>query len=238
MLEHHINEEVYIKNRHEGISPAIEWKNLVAKLLYIYIYASIHQHYPMYIILYAWEMLSLLAAHCMFVLCSVCCCRTCTTAMCVILCWWLRVRKTSGRMSLCTGRGSTTPMVSLQRHPHHTSPQLQTDTYHQCDVVMIFLVLFVHVFLRHPSLRFLPPHLYKDGGEWNICLLSPLFSFRLDHADYNTEESYQARDYLAATMQFIPGHFACDVVWSTIIHIHPRLKMGPNMGVSRGEWLT
>ncbi|XP_027882529.1 KICSTOR complex protein SZT2 isoform X2 [Xiphophorus couchianus] len=51
--------------------------------------------------------------------------------------------------------------------------------------------------------------------------------------DYNTEESYQARDYLAATMQFIPGHFACDVVWSTVIHIHPRLKMGPNMGVSR-----
>ncbi|MEQ2207992.1 hypothetical protein XENOCAPTIV_022597 [Xenoophorus captivus] len=53
--------------------------------------------------------------------------------------------------------------------------------------------------------------------------------------DYNTEESYQAKDYLAATMQFIPGHFACDVVWSTVIHIHPRLKMGPNMGVSRGE---
>ncbi|XP_023809816.1 KICSTOR complex protein SZT2 isoform X3 [Oryzias latipes] len=51
--------------------------------------------------------------------------------------------------------------------------------------------------------------------------------------DYSTEESYQARDYLAATMHFIPGHFACDVVWSTIIHIHPRLKMGPNMGVSR-----
>nr|XP_057930082.1 KICSTOR complex protein SZT2 isoform X1 [Doryrhamphus excisus] len=51
--------------------------------------------------------------------------------------------------------------------------------------------------------------------------------------DYHTEESYQARDYLAATMQFIPGHFACDVVWSTIIHIHPRLKMGANMGVSR-----
>lgn len=51
--------------------------------------------------------------------------------------------------------------------------------------------------------------------------------------DYNTEESYQARDYLAATMQFIPGHFACNVVWRTIIHIHPRLKMGLNMGVSR-----
>ncbi|XP_028855759.1 KICSTOR complex protein SZT2 isoform X3 [Denticeps clupeoides] len=51
--------------------------------------------------------------------------------------------------------------------------------------------------------------------------------------DYNPEESYQPRDYLAATMHFIPGHFACDVVWSTVIHIHPRLKMGPNMGVSR-----
>ncbi|KAL1022662.1 hypothetical protein UPYG_G00030640 [Umbra pygmaea] len=51
--------------------------------------------------------------------------------------------------------------------------------------------------------------------------------------DYNGDESYQPRDYLAATMQFIPGHFACDVVWSTVIHIHPRLKMGPNMGVSR-----
>ncbi|XP_051929765.1 KICSTOR complex protein SZT2 isoform X2 [Hippocampus zosterae] len=51
--------------------------------------------------------------------------------------------------------------------------------------------------------------------------------------DYHAEESYQARDYLAATMHFIPGHFSCDVVWSTVIHIHPRLKMGPNMGVSR-----
>ncbi|XP_062853204.1 KICSTOR complex protein SZT2 [Trichomycterus rosablanca] len=51
--------------------------------------------------------------------------------------------------------------------------------------------------------------------------------------DYNADESYQPRDYLAATMHFMPGHFACDVVWSTIIQIHPRLKMGPNMGVAR-----
>uniref|UniRef100_H2ZXQ3 Uncharacterized protein n=1 Tax=Latimeria chalumnae TaxID=7897 RepID=H2ZXQ3_LATCH len=51
--------------------------------------------------------------------------------------------------------------------------------------------------------------------------------------DYSADESYQSRDYLAATMQFIPGHFACDVVWKTIIYIHPRLKMGPNMGVAR-----
>uniref|UniRef100_A0A8C9L0G8 SZT2 subunit of KICSTOR complex n=1 Tax=Serinus canaria TaxID=9135 RepID=A0A8C9L0G8_SERCA len=51
--------------------------------------------------------------------------------------------------------------------------------------------------------------------------------------DYSVEESYQPRDYLAATMQFMPGHFACGVVWSTLIHVHSRLKMGPNMGVSR-----
>ncbi|CAL8307241.1 unnamed protein product [Lota lota] len=51
--------------------------------------------------------------------------------------------------------------------------------------------------------------------------------------DYTTEENYQPRDYLAATMEFIPGYFACDVVWSTVILIHPRLKIGPNMGVSR-----
>jgi len=54
--------------------------------------------------------------------------------------------------------------------------------------------------------------------------------------DYSVEESYQPRDYLAATMQFMPGHFACDVVWSTLIHVHSRLKMGPNMGVSRGVY--
>ncbi|ETE66408.1 Protein SZT2, partial [Ophiophagus hannah] len=53
------------------------------------------------------------------------------------------------------------------------------------------------------------------------------------HIYYPGEESYQPRDYLAATMQFIPGHFACDAVWSTTIHVHSRLKMGPNMGVAR-----
>ncbi|KAG7272531.1 hypothetical protein CRUP_006820 [Coryphaenoides rupestris] len=60
--------------------------------------------------------------------------------------------------------------------------------------------------------------------------------YRQRHAnsdDYTNEENYQPRDYLAATMEFIPGYFACDVVWNTVIHIHPRLKMGPNMGVSR-----
>ncbi|XP_067370627.1 KICSTOR complex protein SZT2 isoform X3 [Channa argus] len=71
-------------------------------------------------------------------------------------------------------------------------------------------------------------------SEEDIWKNESLYKQRVNTSDdYNTEESYQARDYLAATMQFIPGHFACDVVWSTIIHIHPRLKMGPNMGVSR-----
>ncbi|XP_068449279.1 KICSTOR complex protein SZT2 isoform X2 [Clinocottus analis] len=71
-------------------------------------------------------------------------------------------------------------------------------------------------------------------SEEDIWKNESLYRQRLNTSDdYNTEESYQARDYLAATMQFIPGHFACDVMWSTIIHIHPRLKMGPNMGVSR-----
>ncbi|XP_029285400.1 KICSTOR complex protein SZT2 [Cottoperca gobio] len=71
-------------------------------------------------------------------------------------------------------------------------------------------------------------------SEEDIWKNESLYRQRLNTSDdYNTEESYQARDYLAATMQFIPGHFSCDVVWSTIIHIHPRLKMGPNMGVSR-----
>uniref|UniRef100_A0A3P8USC8 SZT2 subunit of KICSTOR complex n=1 Tax=Cynoglossus semilaevis TaxID=244447 RepID=A0A3P8USC8_CYNSE len=71
-------------------------------------------------------------------------------------------------------------------------------------------------------------------SEEEIWKNESLYRQRLNTSDdYSTEESYQARDYLAATMQFIPGHFACDAVWSTIIHIHPRLKIGPNMGVPR-----
>nr|XP_033772051.1 KICSTOR complex protein SZT2 isoform X2 [Geotrypetes seraphini] len=65
---------------------------------------------------------------------------------------------------------------------------------------------------------------------------TPYTSYRQRMAlsdDYSAEESFQPRDYLAATMQFMPGHFTCDVVWRTVIHIHPRLKMGPNMGVAR-----
>ncbi|XP_025788410.1 KICSTOR complex protein SZT2 [Puma concolor] len=51
--------------------------------------------------------------------------------------------------------------------------------------------------------------------------------------DYAADESCTPRGYLAATMQFVPGHFSCDVVWKTVIRVHSRLKMGPSMGVSR-----
>uniref|UniRef100_A0A4W5MQF9 SZT2 subunit of KICSTOR complex n=1 Tax=Hucho hucho TaxID=62062 RepID=A0A4W5MQF9_9TELE len=71
-------------------------------------------------------------------------------------------------------------------------------------------------------------------SEEDIWKNESLYRQRLANSDdYNAEENYQPRDYLAATMQFIPGHFACEVVWSTVIHIHPRLKVGPNVGVSR-----
>ncbi|XP_073726759.1 KICSTOR complex protein SZT2 [Misgurnus anguillicaudatus] len=71
-------------------------------------------------------------------------------------------------------------------------------------------------------------------SEEDIWKHESLYRPRMTNSDdYNADESYQPRDYLAATMQFIPGYFACDVVWSTVIYIHPRLKMGPNMGVAR-----
>ncbi|XP_046713542.1 KICSTOR complex protein SZT2 isoform X6 [Silurus meridionalis] len=71
-------------------------------------------------------------------------------------------------------------------------------------------------------------------SEEDIWKNEPLYRQRMTTSDdYNADESYQPRDYLAATMHFMPGHFACDVVWNTIIQIHPRLKMGPNMGVAR-----
>ncbi|XP_052454907.1 KICSTOR complex protein SZT2 isoform X6 [Carassius gibelio] len=71
-------------------------------------------------------------------------------------------------------------------------------------------------------------------SEEDIWKNESLYRPRMTNSDdYTADESYQPRDYLAATMQFIPGYFACDVVWSTVIYIHPRLKMGPNMGVSR-----
>ncbi|XP_052316896.1 KICSTOR complex protein SZT2-like isoform X2 [Oncorhynchus keta] len=71
-------------------------------------------------------------------------------------------------------------------------------------------------------------------SEEDIWKNESLYRQRLNNSDdYNAEENYQPRDYLAATMQFFPVHFACEVLWSTVIHIHPRLKVGTNVGVFR-----
>ncbi|XP_051562300.1 KICSTOR complex protein SZT2-like isoform X5 [Myxocyprinus asiaticus] len=83
---------------------------------------------------------------------------------------------------------------------------------------------------KHESLY--RPRMTNSDGKVAINRATPMPG-PYTQKNYNADESYQPRDYLAATMQFIPGYFACDVVWNTIIYIHPRLKMGPNMGVSR-----
>ncbi|CAH1251154.1 Hypp9011 [Branchiostoma lanceolatum] len=43
------------------------------------------------------------------------------------------------------------------------------------------------------------------------------------------------KKYLAATMQYMPGYFACDCVCRVHFSIHQRLKTGPARGVSRGQ---
>ena len=43
-------------------------------------------------------------------------------------------------------------------------------------------------------------------------------------------------DYLAATLDFNPGHFACDLVLTTELPVHSRLKPSHRPGVaSRGK---
>ncbi|XP_070564104.1 KICSTOR complex protein SZT2-like isoform X4 [Ptychodera flava] len=56
-----------------------------------------------------------------------------------------------------------------------------------------------------------------------------------DLDEFTMDIYQQKQDYLAATMEFKPGHFACECVWTTHIAVHPRLKTGPGrMGTSRG----
>ncbi|CAL1547603.1 unnamed protein product [Lymnaea stagnalis] len=38
------------------------------------------------------------------------------------------------------------------------------------------------------------------------------------------EDSEEGQGYLAAVMDFVPGHFACDIVWQNKFALHPRLK--------------
>ncbi|XP_032809002.2 KICSTOR complex protein SZT2 isoform X1 [Petromyzon marinus] len=62
-------------------------------------------------------------------------------------------------------------------------------------------------------------------------------SYRHKHyitEDYGADDGYQSKDYLAASMLFMPGHFACDIMWTTIIPVHPRLRMAPSLAGSKG----
>ncbi|XP_071484492.1 KICSTOR complex protein SZT2-like [Diadema antillarum] len=54
--------------------------------------------------------------------------------------------------------------------------------------------------------------------------------------DLDADESEQeAKDYLAATLDFNPGHFACDRVFTTSLQVHSRLKPSHRHGAaSRG----
>ncbi|ELT88148.1 hypothetical protein CAPTEDRAFT_222074 [Capitella teleta] len=57
---------------------------------------------------------------------------------------------------------------------------------------------------------------------------------KLHDSDDSDNEAPQNR-YLAATMQFIPGHFACDCIWTEHFLIHPRLKVtAPRTGTTHG----
>ena len=45
----------------------------------------------------------------------------------------------------------------------------------------------------------------------------------------------ESGNYLEANMKFMPGAFACPVVWEIPFYLHPRLKIGPSAtGISRG----
>ncbi|XP_049806805.1 KICSTOR complex protein SZT2-like [Schistocerca nitens] len=57
---------------------------------------------------------------------------------------------------------------------------------------------------------------------------------RLKSTDDGTDNEYQS-NYLDATTKFMPGWFACNVVWETYFSLHPRLKTGPGKpALSRG----
>ncbi|XP_078582766.1 KICSTOR complex protein SZT2-like isoform X1 [Branchiostoma floridae x Branchiostoma japonicum] len=62
------------------------------------------------------------------------------------------------------------------------------------------------------------------GGQIGVTAVSAVEDF----AEKN-------KKYLAATMQYMPGYFACDCVWRVHFSIHQRLKTGPARGVSRGQ---
>lgn len=68
----------------------------------------------------------------------------------------------------------------------------------------------------------------------NTVFLNP-FSISGYEIDDEEDSEEGPQGYLAASLDLIPGYFACDVVWRHYFTIHPRLKHmqrgGPPMGV-------
>ncbi|XP_074640655.1 KICSTOR complex protein SZT2-like [Tubulanus polymorphus] len=77
-----------------------------------------------------------------------------------------------------------------------------------------------------------------DEDIWKDELTYPTRSrsvaMGLDSDEEDQSEGPQ-KNYLAASMQFMPGHFACQCMWQYHFVLHPRLKTGPGRtGMSRG----
>ena len=62
------------------------------------------------------------------------------------------------------------------------------------------------------------------------------------HTDIDSDDSDSEttqNKYLAASLEFHPGHFACDLKWKKDFTVHPRLKYpSSSVGLSRGisQW--
>ena len=58
-------------------------------------------------------------------------------------------------------------------------------------------------------------------------------AFFLDSDDSDTD--IPQHKFLAASLEYQPGYFACDIKWQTQFILHPRLKTGSGRsGLSRG----
>ncbi|KAF7649388.1 hypothetical protein LDENG_00142190, partial [Lucifuga dentata] len=145
-----------------------------------------------------------------------------------------RVKVYSHSRSLTEGRGSSAEDLEKKDEEDEIPEYLQLHQMLVRKIGEICRIVNQRMLLQDLHDSHVCNSLLVAESEEDIWKNESLYRQKLNASDdYTSEESYQPRDYLAATMQFIPGHFTCDVVWSTIIHIHPRLKMGPNMGVSR-----
>ncbi|XP_068600053.1 KICSTOR complex protein SZT2 [Brachionichthys hirsutus] len=145
-----------------------------------------------------------------------------------------RVKVYSHSRCLRQGKGSSTEELEKKHEDQELPEYLQLHQTVVRKIGEICRVVNQRMLLQVLHDSHMCNSLLVAESEEDIWKNESLYRQRLNTSDdYNTDESYQPRDYLAATMHFIPGHFACDVVWRTVIHIHPRLKMGLNIGVSR-----